>query len=188
MKLLAEPHTNQSALANLMHIMLIHFSKICYFALQLIDQPQLYTSRYVNLQLQLTLIVINACSEAPIAQIPAGTIQAPAWDALGLVVNKQTIQERPACVTCVWNEANAVRVQHGLPLKDLHISLGCRGTELGLHSLTLLLPASPFELDERKLIQVGPSVFTMLPHLWTCMTAPCLLHISHTILHFHPLT
>ena len=89
----------------------------------------------------------------------AGTAPAPAVNACKFDVDKQPMQERPACVSCVWNEANAVRVQHGLPLKDLHISLRCRGTELGLHSLAMLLPASPFELGERKLIQVGPSVF-----------------------------
>ena len=65
------------------------------------------------------------------------------------------MQARQACIACVWNEANALRVQHGLPLKDLHISLGYKGTELGQHSLMQLLPDSPFQLDERKLIQVG---------------------------------
>ena len=98
------------------------------------------------------------------------------------------MQEWPACVICIWNEANAVRVQHGLPLKDLHISLGCRGTELGLHSLTLLLPASPLELDERKLIQVGPSVLTTLPHLVICVASLCFLCIHHSIMHTRPLT
>ena len=60
---------------------------------------------------------------------------------------------------CVWNEANALRTQHGLPLKDLHISLAPKGSEPGpgLHSLSLLRPTSPFQLDERKLIQVGLS-------------------------------
>lgn len=73
-------------------------------------------------------------------------------------------------MVCVWNEANALRTQHGLPLKDLHISLVPKGTEPGpgLHSLSLLLPTSPFHLDERKLIQVGllppPHCFLALHH------------------------
>jgi len=41
-------------------------------------------------------------------------------------------------------------------LKDLHISLGARATRHRLHSLSQLLPTSPFPLDERKLIQVRP--------------------------------
>lgn len=74
------------------------------------------------------------------------------------------MQDRSACITCVWNEANAVRVQHGLPVKDLHISLSSKGTELGSHSLTHLLSASPFELDEHKLIQVSPSALDITSH------------------------
>lgn len=63
---------------------------------------------------------------------------------------------KQACVSCVWNEANALRAKHGLPTKDLHISLGPGGTELDQHSLAALLPASPFQLNERKLLQVTP--------------------------------
>ena len=60
-----------------------------------------------------------------------------------------------ARVACIWTEANALRLQHGLPLKDLHISLASGGTDLGMHSLSCLLPESPFDLDERKRIQVS---------------------------------
>lgn len=65
------------------------------------------------------------------------------------------MHQRQVCVVCVWNEANAVRVKHGLPLKDFHISLGSGGTDLGVHSLSQLLPESPFQIDDTKLIQVG---------------------------------
>ena len=75
--------------------------------------------------------------------------------AVGSTADRQSVQARQACIACVWNEANALRVHHGLPLKDLHISLGCNGTELGQHSLNQLLPESPFQLDAQKLIQVG---------------------------------
>ena len=63
---------------------------------------------------------------------------------------------KQSCVACVWNEANALRAQHGLPLKDLHVSLGARATAHRLHSLSQLLPTSPFQLDERQIIQVRP--------------------------------
>lgn len=59
-------------------------------------------------------------------------------------------------MACIWNEANAVRVKHGLPLKDFHISLASGGTDLKLHSLTQMLPDSPFQLSEGQLIQVCP--------------------------------
>ena len=98
-------------------------------------------------------------------QFSAGIAQTPAVCTLKCVEDKQLMQDRSACITCVWNEANAVRAQHGLPLKDLHISLGSKGIELGSHSLTHLLSASPFELDERKLIQVSPSALDITSHL-----------------------
>jgi hypothetical protein len=69
---------------------------------------------------------------------------------------RQTMPGKQSCVACVWNEANALRVQHGLPVKDLHISLGVGATAHRLHSLRQLLPTSPFQLDERKIIQVRP--------------------------------
>ena len=63
---------------------------------------------------------------------------------------------KQSCVACVWNEANALRVQHGLPVKDLHISLGASATAHRLHSLSQMLPTSPFQLDEQQTIQVSP--------------------------------
>ena len=74
---------------------------------------------------------------------------------IGSNAGRQLVHERQVCVACVWNEANALRLQHGLPLRDFHISLGSGGTDLGLHSLSQLLPESPFHVDETKLIQVG---------------------------------
>ena len=65
----------------------------------------------------------------------------------------QAGHERLACVACVWNEANALRVQHGLPLKEFHISLGPAATVQP--GLSHLLPESPFQLDEHKLVQVS---------------------------------
>lgn len=64
-------------------------------------------------------------------------------------------QPHQACVVCVWNNCNALRLQHGLTVKDLHISLAVGGTNLGQHSLSMLLPESPFKLDEQKLIQAS---------------------------------
>ncbi len=59
-----------------------------------------------------------------------------------------------ACVSCVWNAANAVRQQLGLPLKDFHISLGPAVSRLQCHSLACLLPSSPFDIQEHQLMQV----------------------------------
>ena len=73
--------------------------------------------------------------------------------------NRQQAHERHACVACVWNEANALRLQHELPLKDFHISLTPGAGELQQHSLSCLRPGNPFELDERKLIQVRQNQF-----------------------------
>ena len=87
----------------------------------------------------------------------AGSASASAAEPLGSTSDRQPVHARGACVACVWNEANALRVQLGLPLGDFHISLGSEGTELRLHSLGQLLPASPFQLDDHKLIQVGSS-------------------------------
>ncbi len=69
---------------------------------------------------------------------------------------RATMPAKQSCVACVWNEANALRVQHGLPVKDLHISLSAGATAHRLHSLSQLLPTSPFQLDERQVIQVRP--------------------------------
>ena len=69
---------------------------------------------------------------------------------------RQTMPAKQSCVACVWNEANALRVQHGLPFKDLHISLGAGATANRLHSLSQLLSVSPFQLDEQQIIQVRP--------------------------------
>ena len=147
---------------------------LSYFAAH---QPQLYVNRYDNLQLHLNSQFHSMhAARIPKGQVPTGTAPAPALNTYKSDVDKQPMQERAACVSCVWNEANAVRVQHLLPLKDLHISLGCRGTELGLHSLTMLLPASPFELGERKLIQVGPSVLQCCLTSALCGTAVLALH------------
>lgn len=110
----------------------------------------------------------NTC---PICHTFAGTAQTPAVCTLKSVEDKQPMQDRSARISCVWNEANAVRVQLGLPLKDLHISLGSKGTDLGSHSLTHLLSASPFELDERKLIQVSRSALDITSHLDSHMAA-----------------
>lgn len=72
--------------------------------------------------------------------------------------------KQTACVVCIWNEANAQRAQHGLPAKDFHISLTPGDTNLGRHSLSMLLPDSPFQLDEGKLIQVGLSLCACRKH------------------------
>lgn len=101
-----------------------------------------------------------------------------------------------ACVACVWIEANALRIQHGLPFQDFHISLGAEGTELGRHNLCLLLPSSLFALDEGKLVKVGhkppscqalpclTSAFACIP-ISLCIVASAHLVISATHLSIH---
>ncbi|KAL0021538.1 hypothetical protein WJX77_005533 [Trebouxia sp. C0004] len=88
-------------------------------------------------------------------------------DSINVTAARQNMPEKQFCVACVWNEANALRVKHGLPMKDLHISLGARATAHRLHSLSQLLPTSPFQLDEHKLIQMCKAAHHAgLPTAW----------------------
>lgn len=85
----------------------------------------------------------------------AGEVSSSASGPVSSRAEQVALHEERACVACVWNAANHLRAHHGLPLKDFHISLAPGGTELRLHSLDQLLPASPFQLDEHKLVQVN---------------------------------
>ena len=61
---------------------------------------------------------------------------------------------RAAWVACVWNEANALRLQHGLSLKDFHISLQAPRNQPEPHSLACLMDDSPWPTDEGHLVMV----------------------------------
>ncbi|KAK9863226.1 hypothetical protein WJX84_008176 [Apatococcus fuscideae] len=61
---------------------------------------------------------------------------------------------RAAWVACVWNEANALRLQHGLSLKDFHISLQAPRNQPEPHSLACLMDDSPWPTDEGHLVMM----------------------------------